>query len=169
MSIEEAGKYLAKCIDDPGAIRWGRSNNGTPQLALTFETVDADGNFTGNTIDGAFSLDDEKKNARGTSAYTITEKALRNCGWHTGTLEDLSGINDNIVELDIQWEEYGGVNRLRIKWVNKPGGHRLTFKNTLTPAEVKALAARFRGATEASKPKAAQGGGGGHRGDDIPF
>ncbi len=165
MSIQEAGKYLAKCIDDTSAIRWGISKNGIGQLALTFELVDADGNFTGDTIDGAFSLD-EKKNAKGTSAYTITEKALRNCGWKTGTLEDLSGINDNVVELDIQWEEYEGNNRLRIKWVNRPGGHRLTFQNSMSPADVKALAARFRGASEASKPK---GGSGAPGNDDIPF
>lgn len=167
MSIQEAGKYLARCIDDVGQIRWGMSKNGIPQLALTFALVDQDERATNETIDGAFSLD-EKKNQKGTSAYSITEKALRNCGWRTGSLDDLSGINDNIVELDVQWEEYNGESRLRIKWVNKPGGHRLTFKDSLSAADVKAIAARFRGASEASKPKNAPAGGG-TSGDDIPF
>jgi hypothetical protein len=169
MIISEAGKYRARCIDDVSNIRWGMSKNGIPQLALTFALTDDEGRTTDTTIDGAFSLD-EKKNAKGTSAYSITEKALRICGWRTGSLDDLSGINDNEVELDVQWEEYNGESRLRIKWVNKPGGHRLTFKDSMSQADIKALAARFRGASEASKPK---GGGtdpaGGSGADKPPF
>lgn len=149
--IDQPGKYRARCIDNPAEARWGRSRNGNEQIALTFALVDEEGHTTSETIDWVGTFD-EHKNKNGNSAADFTIQALRNCGWRTDTLEDLSGINDEEVELDVQWDEYEGKRRLRVCWVNRPGGRRITFKQPLDPAGRKALSARFANLVKGSKP-----------------
>jgi len=137
MSITEPGKYLARCIDNPSQIRWGRAKSGAEQIALSFAFLE-NGKPGSSTIEwvGGFGSD---------QAAEITIKALRACGWSGDDLLDLSGINDCDVELDIAWDEYQGERRLRIKWVNRPGSGRLTFRDALDERSKKALAARMRG------------------------
>lgn len=122
-SVRENRKVLARCIDDPTEVRWGRASTGTAQLALTFQLK------TGGTMEwiGSFA---------GETSSKISRRVLRNCGWDTKTLKDLAGINENEVELDIQWEEYEGKYRQRIKWVNKPGGGRMKFDDALEPNDL---------------------------------
>jgi hypothetical protein len=158
MSITEPGKYLARCIDDPLAIRWGRAKSGSEQIALTFALVD-NGKPTNATIEwvGGFGSDDSAK---------ITLRALRACGWSGDDLLDLRGINDCDVEIDVQRDEYQGESRLRVRWVNKPGSGRLTFKEQLDDRSKKALAARMRSLVSGSAQRAT-----GRRwsDDDLPF
>lgn len=150
MSIQEAGKYRARCIDNPSEPRFGRSEGGNEQIALTFALVDEEGRPTDTTIDWVGTFAEGK-------ATEITMKALRTCGWSTDSVDDLTGIDANEVELDVQWDEYKGERRLRVKWINKPGGNRIAFKASLDEGGRKALAARLRGAAIASKPAAGSG------------
>lgn len=159
MSIQDAGKYRAKCIDNPSEPRFGRSEGGNEQIALTFALTDEEGHTTDTTIDWVGTFAEGK-------ATEITLKALRTCGWKTDNVDNLDGINDNEVELDVQWDEYKGERRLRVKWINKPGGNRIKFQNELDAGGRKALAARLRGAAIASKPV---GGSAASGADKPPF
>lgn len=156
--IDQPGKYRARCIDNPAEPRLGRSESGNEQIALTFALLDEDGRETSETIDWVGTFAEGK-------ATEITIKAMRTCGWTGDSLDSLDGINDNEVELDVQWDEYKGEKRLRVKWVNRPGGNRILFKTALDPAGKKALAARLRGAIAASKPA---GGSAAAKEDDRP-
>lgn len=164
-TITQPGKYLARCIDDPRAIRWGRAKSGSEQIALTFATTGDDPAVPeGSTIEwvGGFGSDEAAK---------ITLKALRACGWSGEDLLDLSGINREQVEIDVQVDEYQGEKRLRVRWVNRPGAGRLTFRETLDDRSKKALAARMRalagklgGAPQSGTQVKPRGGD-----DDLPF
>lgn len=161
MSIIEPGKYLAKCIDHPDSIRWGRAKSGAEQIALTFAFIDGDGQPGASTIEwvGGFGTDQSAE---------ITIKALRACGWSGDDLLDLRGINEETVELDIAWDEYQGERRLRIKWINRPGSGRLQFRDLLDERAKQSLAARMR--KIAAKHKDAQRPQGKATArDDYPF
>ncbi len=163
--IENPGKYLAKCVDDPSAVRFGRAKTGSEQIALTFALVDDSGRVDhGATIDWVGSFANDK-------STEITIKALRACGWTGNDLTDLRGINDLEVELDVQLEEYQGEQRLRVRWVNKPGGGRIKFADELDQRSRQALAARLKQRAAAIAPTGGQRAPGrpSAGGDNIPF
>lgn len=167
MSISGPCKVRARCIENANAPRFGLSDSGNEQIALAFTLLDEEGVDTGETIDWVGTFASEKSNE-------ITIKALRNCGWKTDDIANLNGINDNEVELDIQFDEYNGERRLKVKWVNKPGGNRIKFKNELDERGKKALAARLRGTIAANKASGGASAAGNGRGakvdtSDIPF
>lgn len=138
MSIAEPGKYMARCIDNPREIRWGRAKSGAEQIALTFALVDQSGAPTSSTMEwvGGFGTD---------QSANITIKSLRACGWSGDDLFELDGIGANVVELDVAWEDYQGERRLRIKWINTPGSGRLMFRDALDERSKRALGARLKG------------------------
>lgn len=160
MSINEPGKYMARCVDDPRQIRWGRAKSGAEQIALTFAVLDQHGAPTSSTMEwvGGFGTDQSAE---------ITIKALRACGWSGDDLLDLAGINANAVELDVAWEDYQGERRLRIKWINSPGAGRLTFRDALDERAKRELAMRMR--KLASKHVGRTGPAVAKTPDDCPF
>jgi hypothetical protein len=52
----------------------------------------------------------------------IAIKALRTVGWSGDDIMDLSGLDSNLVELDINEEEYNGKVYDKVNWVNVIGG-----------------------------------------------
>lgn len=134
----------------------------------------------------------------GGKAFEIAIKALRTLGWQGDDLTELEDLDEdgaakllpNQVEIVCDMDEYNGERKLKVKWVNAPGGGKMT-KHALAGADLKTFAAQMRGTIRSmavprsagsSRPSAPQqrsGGGGrdphpnapgGPRDrDDIPF
>lgn len=165
MSLQP-GKYLARAI--PDTLQFGRAKTGTEQVAITFRILDGQTQKeTNEQITWIGALGNEK-------SVEITGKALRACGCNDP--EELDAhpeiIARNIVELDCDNETYNGKTRLRVNWVNVPGGGRFAFKQSLDAGSKVSALARLKGVI--AKENAADGGGeigGGTTGtvDDIPF
>lgn len=158
--VTEPGKYLARARG-PECVQFGVAKTGTEQIAIEFDVLDPEThNPTGATMQWIGSFANEK-------SMEITAKALRACGWQGDDIEDMRGIDANVVELDVQWDTYDGKQRLRVKWVNRPGGG-LVFKDKLDGGKKKAVSARLRGflAREDQKAPPALGKTGT---DDDPF
>lgn len=157
--ITEAGKYLARAIAE--SVDLGLSKNGTEQISIQFVLLDpADQTPTDATITwiGNFA------NAKG---MDITAKALKACGWG-GDMNDLSGIDGKVVELDVQWDEYNGDRRLRVKWVNVPGAGGIVFKNKIEGGAKASLAAKMNAFMASRGEAPAVGAPAGGKVDDLP-
>ncbi len=165
--ITEPGKYLAKAVG-PRNVEFGMSKNGHEQIAVEFvllhpenyEESDATTQWVGSLANDA--------------SLEITIKALRACGWKGDDFNDLTGIDSEMVELDVQWDEYQGKKRLKPKWVNKPGGGKINFKQKLDVGGKAAMNARLKAFLAAKgEPSTAVDpnapGAVGDAGDDIPF
>lgn len=113
----------------------GETKEGNERVAVEFELLTE--GFAGQRITWYGYFTDK--------AFPITIKALRACGWYGDDLSDLSGIEINEVELDIQNEAYEGKVSARVKWVNAPGSGGMAFGSPLPTDRAKALAARMRG------------------------
>lgn len=122
----------------------GKSGRGSEQVGILFLLLDDDGNQSGRmTYYGSFS----------DKAFDITLKAMRTAGWTGTNLDDLSSLGDGNtpeVSLVIENEEYNGVTRPKIKWVNAGG---LAMKDQLEPSEAQSFAAKMRGAVLAYDQK----------------
>jgi hypothetical protein len=162
MTITEAGKYQARCIDDPSSIRWGRAKSGAEQIALTFAIIDSNGEPTVSTMEYVGSFGSQQ-------SAEIALKALRVCGWQGDDILDLRGINANVVELDVQWDEYQNERRLRIKWLNRPGAGRIAFRDSLDDRAKQALARRIRGLAAGLSQSASATKSSKNPVDDLPF
>lgn len=77
----------------------------------------------------------------GTFARTL--ESLRLLGWRGDDLSDLSGIDENAVSIVVDEEEYNGERKVRVRWINAPGG--LALKEPMTSDQAKAFAAKMRG------------------------
>lgn len=111
----------------------GETKGGTAQVGVAFQILA--GPNEGETITWYGNLGSPK-------AQEIAFKALRNCGWQGYDLTDLTGIDTNEVELDIQHEEWEGKTSAKVKWVNAPGTGPAV--KPLDPAKKKAVAAEMR-------------------------
>lgn len=160
MSIEP-GTYKGRCIEDvTQPARLGRSSGGNEQIALAFELYSPDGDTLG-TMDWIGTFAPGK-------TTDITLRALDACGWTGADPSDLTGITDNEVELVVQREaDQNGVERTRIRWVNRPGAGRIEFKTKLGAQETKALGAQLKGQIAAMR--AARGGRSGPAPSGVPF
>lgn len=163
---------------------FGTSSKGNNQIGIPCEIVDHE-ELAGETITwlGHFT---EKTTAR-------TVESLQHFGWQG---DDLSELEDpdaaaaarllpEIVEIVVDPEQYEGEWQLKVKWVNKPGAGRFSFKEPLVGSGLKAFAAQMKGTIRGAKaagPRASapkqNGGGaqpqhpnapGNRRDDDIPF
>lgn len=136
------GVYRARARE--GALTTSKTDK--PMLVVTFEIVD-DGEWKGAcmTWRGFFT---EKTTDR-------TFESLRYCGWRGDDINNLDGIKDNEVELDIKREKYKEKWEPKIQWVNKPG----TIKAGAPMAadRATAFAAAMRRAAEASRVKTGAG------------
>jgi hypothetical protein len=136
MSEIVAGKFLAKCTGEKD-VQFGYTKNNHEQIALEFELLNE--GYEGQRVQWFGTFANEK-------SIEIAVKALRACGWQGDNLTDLSGIDQNEVELDIGYEEYLGKRHLRVRWVNRPGSGRVVLKEVMGEHEKKAMAQRLRGA-----------------------
>lgn len=94
----------------------------------------------------------------------ITLTKLQTCGarLRNGDATDLEGFGDLEVDLVIRHDEHQGKSVLRIQYVNAPGEVG-GGEPTLSPAEAKAYAARWRHVVQALPPSKRR------RDDDVPF
>lgn len=170
--------YRARAI----GAGFGTSSKGNTQIAIQCEVVEHD--LAGETIAwlGHFT---EK-----TADRTI--ESLQHFGWKGDDLSELEDLDADraatllpeIVEIVVDPEQYEGEWQLKVKWVNRPGAGRFSFKEPLTGAGLKAFAAQMKGAIRGARgAQAAQrpNGGGSAKPqqtrhpnapggtDDIPF
>lgn len=119
------------------AVAMGRTSKGAEQLVITFETNDDPRHVTGYL----FFTD---------ASIPITEKALRELGWdpvvNSWGIEQMIEMNLLVgakASLVCAYEEYEGKKRLKVKFINAPGG--AAVKDRMTPAEVFDFTRRLRG------------------------
>ncbi len=152
------GTYKARGV---AALLGNSSEKGTPQIDIQFRIVE--GEFEGELIrwTGYFT---EK-----TSERTI--ESLQICGWQgddlsvfaqrdDGTIPPPNGVDRNPVELVLEEEVYEGKTRVKVKWVNRPGGGReLNLENAMTRQSASSFAESMKGIIHATRMKkaAAQG------------
>jgi len=128
MSTElKSGTFEAK-VKDYGVTK---TRKGDPMAMVRFEIVDADGDGHNITWYGTFSSE---------KAAEITCEALAVCGWTTKNPADLakgsgSGVldEDKIISLTIASDTYEGKTRMKVKYVNPPGGG--SFRNQMDHGE----------------------------------
>jgi len=135
------GTYRARAI----AAEFGFTQNGTEQVAVTFE-VNEESEFNGDQITWFGFFTDA------TSERTV--QALRACGWEGDDLENLAGFDANEVELVVGHEQYQGKTVAKVQWVNKPG-NRVVLKHKMTDAQRAELSARMKGLVIATNAKGA--------------
>jgi hypothetical protein len=172
---------------------FGSSSNGNTQIAVQLEVIapDQEDPVNGERIAWIGHFTDK------TTDRTI--ESLQHLGWKGDDLAELEDENGeraltlfpDTVEIVCEPEEYDGNWRLRVKWINKPGGSRFTFKEPLTGQALKSFAAQMKGTIRNAqqggvrKPSSAppqqlrgysnSGGGSrhpnapGNGNDDIPF
>lgn len=131
----------------------GVSGTGTEQVAVLFELTEGPNKGQRITWFGFFT---EKTQDR-------TLESLEHCGWSGETLQDLSGISRNEVELEIDHEpdfKDPTKTRARVQWVNKPGGRSLAVKQAMTETEVASFDRRMKAALLERKQKRANAGPG---------
>lgn len=125
------GKHRAR------AVEWniGVAGTGTMQVGILFELLD----LPGETIDWFGFFTDASCNR--------TVRSMQSCGWVGNDLNDMSGMGDKEVQLVIEEEEYDGKKRLKVKFVNSPGGLRMS--RVLSPDELRVFAAEMKPKIEA--------------------
>jgi hypothetical protein len=175
--------YTARASGAP--IIFGRSENGNTQIAVEFVIEDTE--FAGETIPWVGHFTDK--------AAARTIESLQIAGWQGDDVSELdeapaSTVLPDAVSLTCEPEEYNGEWRLKVQWVNRPGGGRFKFKEQLSGSDLKAFGAQLRatvqsvrasgGAPRAPRQAGAStrsGGGGSQQrhpnapgnDDDIPF
>jgi hypothetical protein len=156
MSIEP-GTHGARAVE----AQLGYTKTGKEQVAVQFELE----NGSRITWYGYFT-DKTKK---------TTFAALRACGWVGDDLSDLSGLVSNEVEVVIEEEDdQNGKPRMRVRWVNSPGGGSIALAKPMGEAQAAAFAKKMRGsvlAHDQAEPRDTERGtmGGSVDDDDIPF
>jgi len=152
----EKSTYRARAV----GAGFGMSDNHNPQLAIQFEVVDHD-QLSGESI-AAVMFFTEKTTTRSIESLQIL-------GFASDDLELLAEIGPDkaaellpsIVEIVCEPEEYDGKWSLRVKWINRPGGGKFTFKNKLEGSDLKGFAAQMKGALRNARgaaPRAAKNG-----------
>jgi len=136
-----------------------KSSKGTPCMQVEFELIDLGEHITWW---GYFATSKNQE---------MTLKQLRHCGWSNDDLQAAEGIGDALVDLVIKKETYEGEEKLKVAWVNKPGGGSgVSFDSQMSGGEAQAFANKIKGlaiksrehAVETPDPEATAD-------DDIPF
>jgi len=160
MDLIPAGKYRARALE---AVL-GETKTGKEQVVVRFE-IQNEG-YEGQTVLWFAVFATEKMSRR------ILE-GLRACGWRGDDLSDLSGVNDNDVEIEVEHHEWNGRVSGRVKWVNRLGGPMVA---PIAPERARAFAARMKQvaasiqAPPAAKPESFSPSGAGSPVDDeCPF
>lgn len=131
--IEKPGTYLARCLGAQHA-QWGESQAGNLQLALPFVVTSGENEGATITWFGTF------KPGKSTE---LALDALEACGWRgDDPTASLGGVESDEVELVVELDENG---RLRVQWVNRPGGG-VRLQKPVAGAALRQLGAHLRGA-----------------------
>src|SRR5258708_6614487 len=104
--ILPVGKYRARAID----AQLGETKTGKEQVIVRFELLE-DG-FEGKAITwfGVFATDKmSRRNLEG----------LRACGWRGNDINNLDGVGDCDVEIEVEHDTWQGKTSARVKWVNR--------------------------------------------------
>lgn len=119
------------------AVNWqfGKAQTGTEQIVVQFELLDGPAKGERHSWYGTFG---EKSTQR-------TLESLEHCGWDGDSLMDLKGMGTKEPELSCGEDEYKGEKRIRINWVNAPGGGMAMHEAYTTPDQKAAFAARMKG------------------------
>lgn len=146
MSIP-AGTYRAR-VTSAAEVQFGYTSTGNEQIAVPLTITD--GEHAGTTITWFGNFGSDK-------ATEIALKALRACGWAGNDLSDLTGIDTLEVDAVVEWEEYNGQSRMKVKWLNAPGGGRVKLDKPMNDAQRRAFAAKMKGAAIKTPPLATSG------------
>lgn len=145
-----------------GAAQFEPSSNNNMQIAIPLEVVDEGGENHGQTITWYATLHDTPDKKGKTGKVRVAESLLY-MGFAGDDMTELMDITDEqarallpeIVEIVVAPEEFEGVWRLKVKWVNRSGGGRAGFKKPLSKDEMKAYAAQMRGTLKNARGGAA--------------
>lgn len=150
-----AGIHRAQCR----SVQFGTAKTGTEQTAVEFMVVGEDDQDAGQTITW-FGFFTDKTLAR-------TVEAFRHMGWQGDDLAELPVLAEQgklaeEVEIVVDYEEYEGKQQAKVKWVNRPGGGRVTLERPMDETGLRAFSARMKASVRAAGgPRPAQGNGGG--------
>lgn len=151
-------KYLARAC---GAAQFEESGNGNMQIAIPFEILDEE--HGGETITWFATMHDTPDKKGMTGKDRVVE-SLVYMGFQSDDMTALMEISDDdarallpeTVELVVAPDEYEGTERLKVRWVNRPGAGRAGFKKPLSKEGMRAFAAQMRGALKNARGGAAQ-------------
>jgi hypothetical protein len=139
--MRKLGTYKARAINSV----LGVAGTGTEQIVVTFEI----------TQDGPRKGEQHAWYGFFTDATTSrTLDSLESAGWDGDSLEKPQGLGRIECEIVLGEEEYNGETKVRIQWVNKPGGGGV--KNVMSPEEAKSFNERMRGEIAARKAERSQ-------------
>lgn len=190
-------KYNARACS---GASFAPSSNGNQQIAINMEIVD--GEYAGESIAWIATFHDTP-DKNGVTGSERNIQSLQYMGWQGDDLAELVDITDEqarallpeIVSIVCEPDTYEGKTRLKVKWVNKPGG-RFAFKEPVSKNDLRSFAAQMKSTVKAVRAsnggtpaKAPAAGGGNAKGwagntsavggsspepkpgdvDDIPF
>jgi hypothetical protein len=128
----------------------GFTEEDKPQVSITFE-IENDG-AVGEQITwlGYFSETTDKK---GKTVAQRTLESLQYCGLLSDDLTQLAEVSGEVarqllpesVDIVVEPEEYKGEWKLKVRWVNRPGGGGFAFKKPMRGNDLKAFAAQMKG------------------------
>lgn len=176
------GTFAKAVALDTDGDRFGRSGapKNTAQVLLYFQILE--GEYKGRRVPwfGFFTPDTVNR----------TMESLRYCGWKGTDLRKLGPL-DQVVEIEIEVNDYNDRQSNRVKWVNRPGGGAMKLNNPMDANALRDFAARMQKYAAAvpevdgdrasrddsqndQRPDEERGGGGGAGtfsgpDDDIPF
>lgn len=111
-----------------GKEQHGESSNSTPELLLMVNVPDLGRQFT---VPLYFSQ----------AAAPYSFERLRACGWKGKSaldLEDMTGVGDNDIDIEIKYEMYEGSLKMKVSIMSGGGGR----FNTSNPMDKKSFAAK---------------------------
>lgn len=116
---------------------------GTEKEQVAVELVAMEEEYAGQRITwyGYFTPDTTER----------TLDTLRTLGWKGDKINDLRGIDENMVRMTLDYETYEGKRQLKVKWINPQGG--LALKTPLTVDQAAAFAAKMQSAVLAHNAK----------------
>jgi hypothetical protein len=130
-----AGTYRAKGI--AGSEQYGVTSNGNDQVVLDLELFDI-----GEMVSTFLVFTDAA------AQYSIDR--LRALGWSGADLSNLSGIDQNEVEVRVKYDVYKGEEKMKVEILT--GGSRVKLQDQMDDRAKKAFAAKFSSYTRGSAP-----------------
>lgn len=131
------GKYRARAIE----AALGETKTQKEQVVVRFELLDEGYEDQTITWFGVFATDKMSRRVL---------EGLRACGWYGDDLGDLSGVTENVVDLEVEHDTWQGRTTARVKWVNRRGAGPAI--KPMAPERARAFAARMRGLAASIKP-----------------
>lgn len=162
LPMQEA-KYLARAC---GAAQFEESGNGNMQIAIPFEVVE-EGEFYGEVITWFATLHGTPDKKGKTGKERVVE-SLMYMGFQSDDLTALMEISDDeartlmpeTVEIVCGVEpanEYHDSDRLKVRWVNRPGAGRAGFKKPLSKEEMRSFAAQMKSSLRSARGGSSSG------------